>query len=189
MPRARSTTGTGLADAEWGQVSGPLLSRSTSFLEAFCFFGTLGGVTRAVGVGADASQLAALDDQVLVANRPVLEITLESFPRASRITGLGRQAGAGDMRGHAVVGHGAPRVIFGGRWREPDVTGITGQLTAFQRRRDGIPITELAASGVDQIGAALEVLQRLGVDHVLGFRVQRAVEGYHVTGFGQAFQG
>lgn len=53
----------------------------------------------------------------------------------------------------------------------------------------GLRRYELAACGVDQVSAALEVLERLGVGHVLGFRVQRTVQGHHIAGLGQAFQG
>ncbi len=135
-----------------------------------------------------AGQLAALDNQVLVADGAVFEVALQDLTGACGITGLGRQAGAGDVGCHGVVGHGPPRMVRR-RWlREPHVACIAGQLAALQRGRNGIAVAQLAACGVDQVGAALEVLQRLGIDHVLRLGVKRAIERDHVAYFGQAVE-
>jgi hypothetical protein len=45
-------------------------------------------------------------------------------------------------------------MIPGSRLQEPDVSGIPGQLAAFQRPRDRIAIA-LAPGGVDDVRAAL----------------------------------
>src|SRR5215207_2645337 len=68
----------------------------------------------AVGVGAGAGQLAAVDDQVLVRDRAVVEPALEDLAGAGGVAGLGRQAGARGVRGHTVVGHGPPGMILRG---------------------------------------------------------------------------
>ena len=87
-----------------------------------------------------------------------------------------------------MIWHRAPRMVVG-RWlREPRVTGITGQLSAFQRINDGVTIGKLAAGGVDQLCATFEELQRLCVDHVLGFRMKRAIQRDHIAHLGQTFQ-
>src|SRR5580692_13224406 len=92
-----------------------------------------GRVALAVGVGAGAGQGAALDDQVLVADRPGLEEALEDLAGAGGVAGLGRERGAGDVRGHAVVGHGPPRVVGRCRLREPDVARVARQLSRLER--------------------------------------------------------
>ncbi len=74
------------------------------------------------------------------------------------------------------------------RLREPDVAGVTGQLATFQGSRDGIAIAQFAARGVNQISATLEIGQGLGVNHVLGFRMQWAIQRHHIADFGQALQ-
>src|SRR3546814_2182120 len=53
---------------------------------------------------------------------------------------------------------------------------IAGKLAALECAHDRIAIGQLAARGVDQIGTALEALERLVVDHVLGLRMERYVE-------------
>src|SRR5579859_7352388 len=87
-------------------------------------FRPAGGVAGAVGMGAHAGQLAALDDQIFVPDGALIEIAFEDLTHAGGITGLGRQRGARDMRGHAVMRHGAPGMILRRRLREPDVAGI-----------------------------------------------------------------
>lgn len=49
-------------------------------------------------------------------------------------------------------------------------------------------VDELAARRIDDVCAAFEELQRIRVDHMLGFRVKRAVECYDVADFGEALQ-
>src|SRR6476619_2928776 len=88
--------------------------------EAGRLLGTAGGVALAVGMGARSGQRAAVDDQVLLADRPPVEPALEDLPRPGRVAGLGREAGSRGVGGHAVVGHRPPGVIAGGRLGEPD---------------------------------------------------------------------
>src|SRR3546814_2764430 len=72
--------------------------------------------------------------------------------------------------------HCPPRMVLGRGLREPDVSRIAGKLAALECAHDRIAIGQLAARGVDQIGTALEALERLVVDHVLGLRMERYVE-------------
>src|SRR3546814_2273615 len=72
--------------------------------------------------------------------------------------------------------HCPPRMVLGRGLREPDVSRIAGKLAALECAHDRIAIGQLAARGVDQIGTALEALERLVVDHVLGLRIERYVE-------------
>ena len=67
--------------------------------------------------------------------------------------------------------HGAPGMV-GRRWlRVPDVTGVAGELTAFQRGHDGVADDDLRAGGVDDVGAATHRRQQLLVEEVIGLRV------------------
>src|SRR5262245_18739390 len=102
---------------------------------------------------ADAGELAALNDEILVADRLVGEVALQDLSDACRVPCLGRERGAGDMRRHAVMRHGAPGMILGCGLREPDVAGIACELSALQRAHDRIPIAELTAGGIDEISA------------------------------------
>src|SRR3546814_3286315 len=68
--------------------------------------------------------------------------------------------------------HCPPRMVLGRGLREPDVSRIAGKLAALECAHDRIAIGQLAARGVDQIGTALEALERLVVDHVLGLRMR-----------------
>ncbi len=72
--------------------------------------------------------------------------------------------------------------------REPHVARIARELAALERRGDRVAVAQLAARRVDQVGAALELLQAVGIDHVLGLRVQRAVQRHHVADLGQALE-
>src|ERR1700686_3747628 len=93
----------------------------------------LGGVFRslrriagAIGVRAHTREFAALHDQILVANRTVLEVALEDFPGSCCVARLRRQTGPRNMRRHAVMRHGAPRMILRRRLWGPDITRIAG---------------------------------------------------------------
>ena len=55
----------------------------------------------AVGMRADAGELAALHDEIFVADRATVELALENFARARGVAGLRGQARARDVRGHA----------------------------------------------------------------------------------------
>src|SRR3546814_4712057 len=94
--------------------------------------------------------------------------------RCALVTGV--QACALPIWSHAFMRHCPPRMVLGRGLREPDVSRIAGKLAALECAHDRIAIGQLAARGVDQIGTALEALERLVVDHVLGLRMERYVE-------------
>jgi len=51
-----------------------------------------------------------------------------------------------------VVRHRTPWVVLWWWLREPDITGVSGELSAFTCADDGVTITDLAAGSVDNIG-------------------------------------
>ena len=55
-------------------------------------FRALGGVAGAVGMRAGCRELAAVDDEIFVADRAALEAAFENFAGARRVSGLRRQA-------------------------------------------------------------------------------------------------
>ena len=65
---------------------------ASTALEAGGLLGAAGRVAGAVGVGAGAGELAAVDDQVLLADRAAVEPALEDLAGAGRVAGLRRQA-------------------------------------------------------------------------------------------------
>src|SRR5262249_24963465 len=83
----------------------------------------------AVGMRAGAGQLAAMGDQVLLADRLVLEPALEDLARTRRVAGRGREAGTRRVRGHAVPRHRPPGVVLRRGLGEPDVAGVPGELS------------------------------------------------------------
>ena len=84
-----------------------------------------------------------------------VEIALEDLAGAGGVARLRRQRAAGDMRRHAVMGHGAPWMILGRRLREPDVAGIACELAALEGAHDGVAVADLAAGRVHDVAAAL----------------------------------
>src|SRR5207253_1934962 len=88
---------------------------ATRLLRTFLEFGGLLGSARrvpgAIGMRPGARELSFVDDQILVADRPALEIALEDFARASRVARLCGKRCPGDMGCHPMVRHGAPRMI------------------------------------------------------------------------------
>ena len=58
---------------------------------AGCFLGAAGGVARLVGVCAGPGQAAAVDDQVVLADRSVLEPAFQHLAGAGGVARLGRQ--------------------------------------------------------------------------------------------------
>jgi len=149
---------------------------ATSLLVVLGLAGTAGGVSVRVGVGANASEFAALHDQVLVALRLAVEEALEDLADAVAVARLGGERGATDVRSHRVVRHCAPRVVLGRRLREPDVASVACDLAALEGVADVVAVGKLAASRVDDVGATLEQLEGVLVEHVLRLRVEWAVE-------------
>src|SRR6266550_182215 len=69
-----------------------------------------------------------------------------------------------------------------GSWlRKPDIAGIPGKLAAFQRPRDRVAVADLAAGGVDDVGAALHLGDQGVVEEVLGLGMERRVDRDHVA--------
>ena len=126
---------------------------------------------------ASARELALIDDQIFVADWPALEIALQDFARAGRVTRLRGKRRAGDMRRHAMMRHAAPRMVLR-RWlREPDIARIAGKLTAFERPHDGIAVADFSARRVHDISAALHLGNHSVVEEMLGLRMQRTIDG------------
>src|SRR5262245_48076036 len=98
-----------------------------------------------------SGELAALDDQVLLANRLPLEVALEDLSRPRGVAGLRREARSRGMWGHAVPGHRPPGVVLRRRLGEPDVACVAGELPRLQRTHDRVPVADLGARGVDQV--------------------------------------
>src|SRR5215210_965253 len=73
------------------------------------FVGAAGGVAGAVGVGAGSGELAAVDDQVLLADRAAVEPALEDLAHPGGVAGLRREARARGVGRHPVVRHRPPR--------------------------------------------------------------------------------
>src|ERR1700745_1788302 len=106
---------------------------------------------------ARSREPALVDDEILVADWPALEIAFEDFACARRVACLGRERCARDMRRHPVMWHSAPRMIFWGWLREPDVSRIACELTALERTHNRIAVADFCARGVHDIGAALHL--------------------------------
>src|SRR5262245_9839532 len=106
-------------------------------------FRALGCIASRVRMRAGARELALVDDQVLRADRLLSEVALEDLARARRVARLRRKRAARDMRGHAVMGHRAPRMIFGRRLREPDVARVTRELPALECTHDRVAVADL----------------------------------------------
>ena len=79
--------------------------------------------------------------------------------------------------------HGPPGMVFWCRLPEPDIAGASGELAAFERADDRIAVANLATCRVHDIGAALHLGDQRVVEHVLGFWVQRDVDGDHIADF------
>src|SRR5262245_16555989 len=129
--------------------------RACSAVEARSLLGAFSGRPLAVRVRSGPRQLAALGDQVLLADRLALEPALEDLPCSRGIAGLGREAGAGRVRGHALPRHRPPGMVLRRRLREPDIPCVAGELPGLERADDRVPVADLAAGGVDQVGAVL----------------------------------
>lgn len=64
------------------------------FLELGSFFRSASGITFTVGMRADTGQLAALNNQVFIADGSAFEVALQDLASTGRIACLRRQAGA-----------------------------------------------------------------------------------------------
>src|SRR5437773_836372 len=84
-----------------GKDSGSALMRRSVLLEFRRLLGAAGGVAGAVGMGPGSGELAAVDDQVFLADRPLLEPAFDNLAGAGGVARLRRQRRAGAMRRHA----------------------------------------------------------------------------------------
>ena len=96
------------------------------FLESGRFFRTAGCVARAVRMRTDASEFACVDDEIFIADRTIVEPAFENLPHSGCIARLRRQAGARNMRRHAMMRHRSPWVIDWCWLRKPDIARVTG---------------------------------------------------------------
>ena len=130
--------------------------RATSaFLEADGFFRSAGCVACAVGMCADTGELSCADDKVFIADRVIVEPAFENLPHASCVARLRRQAGARNMRRHAMMRHRSPWMVDRCRLRKPDIARIASQLAAFERTHNRVAIADLASRRVNDVRAAL----------------------------------
>ena len=115
-------------------TSAPLAPAPSSHrLELRRLLGAAGGVARAVGVRAGARKAASLHDQVLLPDRPSVQPALEDFADSRGVPCLRGERRPGRVRRHGVVGHRPPWVVVGSGLREPDVAGVSRELSALQR--------------------------------------------------------
>lgn len=85
---------------------------SVLLLELGSLVGATGGVSITVGVGTDASELSVLRDQILVAERLVLEVALQDLLDATGISRLRGQSRTGSVGSHRMPRHRAPGVVL-----------------------------------------------------------------------------
>src|ERR1700710_769240 len=85
------------------------------------------------------------------------------------------------MRRHALMRHGAPRMIARSRLREPDIACIACELAGFQRTYNGVAIHDLPACRVDDVRATLHLADHLLIEKMLRFRVQRTVDSHDIA--------
>src|SRR5262249_12705276 len=164
-----------VSEIRWGCLSRALartISGASAGLESRGLLGTARGIAGAIGVGTGAGEPAGIDDQVLLADRAAFEPAFEDLADAGGIASLGREACAGGVGRHAVVRHRPPGVILRGGLREPDVTRVAGELTGLAGPRHSLAIADLAARSVNQIRAVLHPSDQLGVEQVLGLRME-----------------
>src|SRR5262245_13213363 len=89
------------------------------------------------------------------------------------------------MRSHAVMRHGAPRMVFSWRLWKPNVPGIARQLSALERPHDSIAVADLGAGGVHDVAPALHHADQPVVEHALSLRVERGVDSDHIADLDQ----
>mmetsp|Transcript_14963 Transcript_14963/g.48841 ORF Transcript_14963/g.48841 Transcript_14963/m.48841 type:complete len:309 (+) Transcript_14963:458-1384(+) len=65
------------------------------------------------------------------------------------------------------------------------ITAVAGELSGFEGAGDGVAVAELAACGVDEVGAPFHVCDEGVVDHVLRLRVEGAIQRDDVASGGE----
>src|SRR5215468_10609767 len=107
-------------------------------------------------MGTRAGELPLIYYEILGADRLARKLALENLARTSGVACLCRQRAARDMWRHAVVRHGAPRMILRRRLREPDVARIARKLSASALALPSSPIREFRLSRNRQLATILQ---------------------------------
>src|SRR5215468_3702175 len=116
-------------------------------------------------MSAGSSKLALVDDQIFGPNGLAREVAFENLARAGRIASLGRERAARNVRRHAMVRHGPPRMVLCWRLRKPNVTRIAGELAALQGPHDRIAVDDLGSGGIHNVATSLHHADQLVVEH------------------------
>ena len=127
------------------------------------------------------SEFARMHNLILFTNRLACQEAFENLSNTSRISCLGTQCCSRCVwLCHAMSRHVAPGMI--GRWGlwKPNVTSVPCQFAIFQGLDDHIAFAQFPASCIHQICATLKQLDRIFINHVLRFGIQRtcSVSGY-----------
>jgi hypothetical protein len=130
---------------------------------------------------ARSGQLAAFYNKIFLPDWALLEPGLQDFPHACRIPRLRWKCGACRMGCHAMVRHRPPWMVLRGRFREPHVSCIAREFPVLQGPDNGVPVANLAARCVYDLGAALHGANQCVIEQMLGLRMQRGVDGNYVT--------
>src|SRR5260370_22518259 len=85
------------------------------------------------------------------------------------------------MRRRGMMRHGPSRMVLRGRLREPYISSIAREFPAIQRPNNGVPVANLAARRVYDIGTAPHFADQRVIEHVLGLGMQWCVNGNYVT--------
>ena len=169
--RRRWGAGGRLAQATW-----PARASGSTGAEASRLIGAARGIARAVGVRAGAGQLAAVHDQVFLADRAACRTSTRGS-RACRLRSGPGQTGWCPRCGASC--RGGASCATGGPWARAVET--TRRLHIRRAARSGRPhdrvaIADLAARRVDEIGAGLHLGDQLLVEQAFGLGVQRGVD-------------
>ena len=132
-------------------------------------------------MGARSGEFTSVNYEVLISNGTPLEPTFQYFPGTSSVTCLRRKGRPGRMWRHTMMRHRPPWMVLGRRLWEPHVAGISSQMPTLERIRDSVPIADLAARRIDDIGAPFHLGDERRIEEVLRFRVQRRVDGDHIA--------
>ena len=80
-----------------------------------------------------------------------------------------------------MVRHLSPWVILGWRLWEPNISGITGEMTTLESCRNSITITDLPTGGVDDVCAFLHGLNHFSIEEVPSLGMEWAIDGDDIT--------
>src|ERR1700735_2072110 len=128
------------------------LPRSLGLFELLLLFSPFAA---AIGSCPAPCEFAIRHDKIFVANRAVLEPTLQDLSRPRSITRLPGQRRARHMRSHAVVGHAPPGMVCRRRLWEPHVPRIARELTTLKCMDDVVAIADLGTRSIYEVRAVL----------------------------------